>query len=622
MSRRDRSGGDLELPHGLDGPSLRAVAAARRRSPSALPREPQARGERPGQALGPLRSCPFAASNGWPTTDAPATERTTGGVAAPTSWIAGPSRRCHAPGTTVDQLDALVSIALDMTAAESAGDRSRRLLEALRRVIPYDAAALLRLERDALVPLVASGLSPPALGRRYLLREHPRLEIICRSREPVLFPADTALPDPFDGLLLGDPEAKQRIHACLGCPLHVHGELLGALTADARDPRAFAGIDLRFMTAVAALAAAEMRTTQLIAALERTAERQGLVARDLMRDALVQHGSQIIGTSPAMARLRREIDLVARSDFTVLIRGETGVGKELVAHAVHAASERSGQALIYVNCAALPETLAEAELFGHVRGAFTGASADRPGKFEVADGGTLLLDEIGELPLGVQPKLLRALQEGEIQRVGADRTLSVDVRLLAATNRNLEDEVKAGRFRADLFHRLDVFPLYVPPLRERPEDIALLAGYFCDLARRRLGLGPVRLAADALEILAGYAWPGNVRELENVISRVVLKASAAVPRGQPVIVSSAGLAPELARAVPVALQEPAAVVPPLPGGEATMRDAVRDYQRALVRQALARSGGNWAAASRALGMDRGNFHHLARRLGLKGPRAT
>jgi anaerobic nitric oxide reductase transcription regulator len=342
---------------------------------------------------------------------------------------------------------------------------------------------------------------------------------------------------------------------------------------------------------------------------------QGLIARDLMRDALVRRGGEIIGASPEMARLRREIELVAQSDFTVLITGETGVGKELVARAIQSASHRRDQSLIYVNCAALPETLAESELFGHLRGAFTGASSDRPGKFEVADGGTLFLDEIGELPLAVQPKLLRALQQGEIQRVGADRTISVDVRLLAATNRELGEEVKAGRFRADLYHRLNVYPLAVPPLRERRGDIPLLAGYFCDLARRRLGLGPVRLAASALDALEQYSWPGNVRELENVISRVVLKASAAIPRGEPVVLSDAHLRPELSsESVPIPERSPAALT--RPRGQVSMREFVREKQRAYVQQALEDHHGNVAAAARALGMDRGNLYHLTRRLGL------
>jgi anaerobic nitric oxide reductase transcription regulator len=277
-----------------------------------------------------------------------------------------------------------------------------------------------------------------------------------------------------------------------------------------------------------------------------------------------------------------------------------------------------------MNCAALPESVAESELFGHVRGAFTGATSDRPGKFEVADGGTLFLDEIGELPLTVQPMLLRALQDGEIQRVGADRPLHVDVRVIAATNRDLAAEVHSGRFRADLYHRLNVYPIHVPPLRERRPDIALLAGFFCDLVRRRVGLGPVRLNAEARELLVQYDWPGNVRELENVLSRVALRASAAVPRGEPVVLTAAHLGPEFASgstvapaSSPEASPGPAGIAAlPAPFVRRPLRDAVDDYQRGLIERAVRDNHGNWAAAARALVMHRSNLHRLAERLGL------
>lgn len=213
----------------------------------------------------------------------------------------------------------------------------------------------------------------------------------------------------------------------------------------------------------------------------------------------------------------------------MLISGETGTGKELVAKAVHQGSPRAANPLVYLNCAALPESVAESELFGHVKGAFTGAISNRSGKFEMADNGTLFLDEIGELSLALQAKLLRVLQYGDIQRVGDDRSLRVDVRVLAATNRDLRQEVVEGRFRADLYHRLSVFPLSVPPLRERESDVVLLAGYFCEQCRLRMGLARVILAEAARNRLQQWSWPGNVRELEHAIHRAVVLARATRP---------------------------------------------------------------------------------------------
>lgn len=312
-----------------------------------------------------------------------------------------------------------------------------------------------------------------------------------------------------------------------------------------------------------------------------------------------------------MTQLKKEIEIVAGSDLNVLIGGETGTGKELVAKAIHQGSPRAVNPLVYLNCAALPESVAESELFGHVKGAFTGAISNRSGKFEMADNGTLFLDEIGELSLALQAKLLRVLQYGDIQRVGDDRSLRVDVRVLAATNRDLREEVLAGRFRADLFHRLSVFPLFVPPLRERGDDVVLLAGYFCEQCRLRLGLSRVVLSPGARRHLLNYGWPGNVRELEHAIHRAVVLARA-TRAGDEVVLEEQHFA----------LSED---VLPAPSAESflalpacrNLRESTENFQREMIRQALAQNNHNWAASARALETDVANLHRLAKRLGLK-----
>jgi formate hydrogenlyase transcriptional activator len=235
-----------------------------------------------------------------------------------------------------------------------------------------------------------------------------------------------------------------------------------------------------------------------------------------------QNVSGMVGESPAFQEVLRNIRVVAPTGATVLVQGETGTGKELIAQALHELSDRSKQPFVKVNCAAIPATLLESELFGHEKGSFTGAFAQKIGKFEMAHKGTLFLDEIGEMPLELQPKLLRAIQEQELERVGGNRTIRVDIRIIAATNRNLKQMVEEGRFRSDLYYRLHVFPLNVPPLRERREDIPVLTRYFVQKHAQRMGRNIETIAASTLETLTRYDWPGNVRELQNVLERAVI----------------------------------------------------------------------------------------------------
>jgi transcriptional regulator with GAF, ATPase, and Fis domain len=311
-----------------------------------------------------------------------------------------------------------------------------------------------------------------------------------------------------------------------GQPLVHHGEVLGVLAVFSRGGLGDGCLDwLRMVANHLAAAIANARAFEEIDALRARLESENDYLKEEVRD--VHTLGDLIGASPALEAVGRKISLVAPTDSAVLILGESGTGKELVAREIHRRSRRADRSLIKVNCAAIPRELFESEFFGHVKGSFTGALRDRVGRFELANGGTLLLDEVGEIPLDLQAKLLRVLQEGEFERVGEERTRKVDVRVIAATHRDLRQESEAGRFRTDLYYRLSVFPIEVPPLRARAEDVPMLAEAFLAASARRLGRTAPRLTRAVAQRLQRYAWPGNVRELQHVIERGVLTSSGA-----------------------------------------------------------------------------------------------
>ena len=316
----------------------------------------------------------------------------------------------------------------------------------------------------------------------------------------------------------------ERIASFAGHPLLHRGEVLGVLGLFAREqPGSSCFKWLRMIADHLAAAIANARAMDEIETLKSRLEQEN----EYLREEVQQSAAfgDLIGQSPALQAVTRQIELVAPTNSAVLILGESGTGKEVVAREIHCHSQRAERPLIKVNCAAIPRELYESEFFGHAKGAFTGALRDRAGRFELADGGTLFLDEIGEIPLNLQAKLLRVLQEGEIERVGEERTRRIDVRVIPATNRNLRAEAEAGRFRQDLYYRLSVFPMDLPPLRKRVEDIPLLAEHFLNRFARQLGRSRLRLTLANVQELQRYHWPGNVRELQHALERACIVAT-------------------------------------------------------------------------------------------------
>ena len=499
--------------------------------------------------------------------------------------------------------------------------RYKRLLAAVKTMVPCDAIALLRLQGPVLAPVAIDGLSADTLGRRFRVNEHPRFDALLHAQSVVHFDSDTTLPDPYDGLVEGI-QGDLHVHDCMGCALRIDGVVWGVLTLDALQAGRFTAAHIETLKTFAELASATVRVADHIEALARRAETESARAEHF-RLAAEPNARRLMGQSPAHRRLLEEIEIVGDSDLTVLLTGETGSGKELVAQALHARSTRRDHPMISINCAALPETLVESELFGHVRGAFSGAVAERRGKFDVADGGTLFLDEVGELPLGMQAKLLRVLQGGHLQRLGSDREHQVDVRVIAATNQDLAEAVRAGRFRADLYHRLSVYPLRMPALRERGRDVLVLAGFFLEESRSRLGLDGIRLTREAQMALTDYDWPGNVRELEHLVGRSVLRAlshHALRPRLLSLDAETLGLAPRVEPAAETRSElESETQTSAMTDGTSstshdTLRTALEAFERRFIVQCLTRNRGNRAASARELGVNPANLARVIKRL--------
>ncbi len=508
-----------------------------------------------------------------------------------------------------------LQVARDITSGISEQDRFERLLATIRNILQCDASALLLYKDQNFIPLAINGLSQDVLGRRFAIEQHPRFEAIARAGDVVRFPASSDLADPYDNLI-PNLEGKLEVHACIGLPLLHDERLIGAITIDAFDPNQFDSFDDDNLRFISALASNSLHTALLEEKLEKSTD---IVGQSSAYAPLPSHKQDMIGNSTSISELKSHIEAVAATDLSVLILGETGVGKELVAHSLFSQSQRSKEAFVHLNCAALPESVAESELFGHIKGAFTGAISNRKGKFELANKGTLFLDEVGELSLTLQAKLLRALQYGDIQRVGDDRNIKVDVRIIAATNRSLHEEVKAGRFRADLYHRLSVFPLFVPPLREREQDAILLAGFFAEKCQHKLNVSSIRIDNSVHQLLLNHKWEGNVRELEHAINRASVIAKAQSNQKHLVLQQShfqLGQAP-LPEQTPMQNLEPRNEENYDSFNHLPLKEATEMFKQRFVEKAYEENNQKLTATAKQLGIYPANLHRLLKRMDMK-----
>jgi formate hydrogenlyase transcriptional activator len=393
----------------------------------------------------------------------------------------------------------------------------------------------------------------------------------------------------------------------------VGGKSIGTIGIGSRQKNQYSEADMELLQEVAnqvALAVANMVSYEEIAQLKARLENENVYLQEEIR---TDHNfEEITGNSPALLAVLSKVEQVAPTDSTVLIYGETGTGKELIARAIHDRSARKSRPLVKVNCSAISAGLVESELFGHVKGAFTGALERHIGRFELADGGTIFLDEIGELPLATQVKLLRVLQEREFEAVGSNKPLRVDVRVIAATNRNLREAVEAGRFRSDLFYRLNVFPLELPPLRERRSDIPQLVVFCVSRFSKRLGKKVDAVSQETMDRLMAYPWPGNIRELQNVIERAVVLSPG------PILRLDKDLVP--VGAAEGDLEVPAAQEAQLAGRTSSRLPTLQEVERSHILAALEQAGGvveGPKGAARILNLHPNTLRHRMNKFGIK-----
>ncbi len=527
------------------------------------------------------------------------------------------SKRGGGEGIVALELQALYEIAQLIGLAVDLDTTLAEILRILHVTLRMERGTLVLLDDSGsrLVIRASCGLTPAEVERGVYRVDEGVIGKVFRSGSPFVVPDVHSEP-----LFLNRTGARKDIDkmriSFIGVPVLLAKQPVGVLSVDRLfGPEISFEEDVRFLSVLATLIAQFLDLQRAIDRKEAVLREENLSLKAELHNRYSYRN--IIGQSKAMQDVFRAIEKVAPSRATALILGESGTGKELVARAIHQASRRGGKPFVKINCAALPETLLESELLGHEKGAFTGATAAKKGRFELADGGTLFLDEIGELPLNLQAKLLRVLQEQQFERLGGVQTLTVDVRVIAATNRSLVDAVEEGNFRADLFYRLNVVPIVLPSLAERREDVPLLLDFFLRESNRRNDR-QMRLSREVLDFFHRYEWPGNVRELQNLVERLVIMADAEVVRMVDLpsyMLAEPEAAPSLPR--PTTPLSPAGDPAPLSFPQAGK--SLQDLERQQVEDALRRHGWVQARAARELGLTQRQIGYRIKKFALKPP---